>query len=110
MNNETKWVLVPVPATPEMIEAAFAGKVEDQDCLAQARRRIAVGLDFAKMVKAAPVKPECPIAVAQRKRDSAEAAELQSYLVGTARTIRPVDGSGLYAWALAALKASAVPS
>lgn len=45
---------------------------------------------------------------AQIKRDSAEAAELQSYLVGTARTIRPVDGSGLFAWALAALKAQAV--
>lgn len=47
---------------------------------------------------------------AQIKRDSAEAAELQSYLVGTARTIRPVDGSGLFAWALAALKAQAVAS
>ena len=47
---------------------------------------------------------------AQLKRDSAEAAALQSYLVGTARTIRPVDGSGLYAWALAALKDQAVQS
>ena len=41
----------------------------------------------------------------QRKQDQAEAAELQSWLVGNARTVRPVDGSGLFAWALAALKA-----
>lgn len=43
----------------------------------------------------------------QRRQDQAEAAELQSWLVGNARTVRPVDGSGLFAWALAALKAQA---
>lgn len=40
------------------------------------------------------------------QQDQIEAAELQSWLVGNARTVRPVERSGLMAWALAALKAS----
>lgn len=59
MNQPTKWVEVPVPATPEMIAAAFAGLIEDQDCLAQERRRAAMGKTFVAMVEAAPVKDEC---------------------------------------------------
>ncbi|WP_395601189.1 hypothetical protein AB4P95_30220 (plasmid) [Pseudomonas sp. A1437] len=40
------------------------------------------------------------------KQDQAEAAELQSWLVGNARSIRPVARVGLMGWALAALKAN----
>ena len=36
------------------------------------------------------------------------AAELQSWLVGNARVLQPADGAGLFAWALVALKASAI--
>lgn len=43
----------------------------------------------------------------QNKCDQAEAAALQSWLVGNARTIRPMDNSGLMGWALAALKRQA---
>lgn len=39
-------------------------------------------------------------------QDQIEAAELQSWLVGNARTIRPVGHVGLMGWALAALKAN----
>ena len=39
-------------------------------------------------------------------QDQIEAAELQSWLVGNARSIRPVAHVGLMGWALAALKAS----
>lgn len=37
-------------------------------------------------------------------RNNEEAAQLQSWLVGNARTLRPVDGSGLMGWALAVLR------
>lgn len=39
-------------------------------------------------------------------QDQIEAAELQSWLVGNARSIRPVALTGLMGWALAALKAN----
>lgn len=39
-------------------------------------------------------------------QDQIEAAELQSWLVGNARTVRPVARVGLMGWALAALKAN----
>lgn len=38
-------------------------------------------------------------------KDTAEAAELQSWLVGNARTLRPLDQPGLMGWALTALRA-----
>lgn len=40
------------------------------------------------------------------EQDQIEAAELQSWLVGNARSIRPVARVGLMGWALAALKAN----
>lgn len=40
--------------------------------------------------------------------DAAEAAQLQSWLVGNARHLRPVAHSGLMAWALAALQTQAM--
>jgi hypothetical protein len=48
----------------------------------------------------APVTPQ-----QRRHDDNAEAAELQSWLVGNARAIRPGNTTGLMAWALAALRA-----
>ncbi|WP_219097766.1 hypothetical protein [Pseudomonas sp. UMAB-40] len=50
--------------------------------------------------------PKDPFGLAARRQDMAEAAALQSWLVGNARTVRPVEHSGLMAWALAALKAN----
>ena len=41
----------------------------------------------------------------RRHDDNAEAAELQSWLVGNARAIRPGNTTGLMAWALVALRA-----
>jgi len=40
------------------------------------------------------------------QQDLIEAAALQSWLVGNARSVRPVSNAGLMAWALAALKAN----
>jgi hypothetical protein len=40
------------------------------------------------------------------QQDQAEAAELQSWLVGNARSVRPMARAGLMGWALAALKAN----
>jgi hypothetical protein len=51
---------------------------------------------------AAPLVPVLTAA----EQDRIEAAELQSWLVGNARSIRPVARVGLMGWALAALKAN----
>lgn len=47
-------VAVPTTPTPAMIAAAFAGKMESQDCLGQARRREAMANDYMAMLAAAP--------------------------------------------------------
>jgi hypothetical protein len=47
-------VTVPAVPTPAMVEAAFAGKMEPQDCLGQARRREAMAADYMAMLAAAP--------------------------------------------------------
>lgn len=49
--------------------------------------------------------PLAPVLTAA-EQDRIEAAELQSWLVGNARSIRPVARVGLMGWALAALKAN----
>jgi hypothetical protein len=103
MEKPIQWQMLPTTATPEMANAPFVGLIEPQCCLTQARNRENMASNFAKMVAAAPAQPLDEVAVAARKRDSAEAAELQSWLVGNARNVRPVDQSGLMAWALAAL-------
>lgn len=46
--------IAPIVPTPPMVEAAFAGKMESQDCLGQARRREAMAADFSAMISAAP--------------------------------------------------------
>lgn len=51
------WKLVPIGPTPEMIAAAFAGKIEDQDMMRQMRRRDAMSNDYMIMLAAAPVPP-----------------------------------------------------
>lgn len=48
------WKLAPVEPTPEMIAAAFVGKVETQDVLGQMRRRQAMATDYKAMIAAAP--------------------------------------------------------
>uniref|UniRef100_A0AAU6W2D5 Uncharacterized protein n=1 Tax=Pseudomonas phage Touem01 TaxID=3138548 RepID=A0AAU6W2D5_9VIRU len=40
-----------------------------------------------------------------KAQDNVEAAELQSWLVGNARAVRPANSTGLMGWALAALRA-----
>lgn len=46
--------IVPIVPTPPMVEAAFSGKMETQDCLGQARRREAMAADYSAMTAAAP--------------------------------------------------------
>ena len=103
MEKPIQWQMLPTTATQEMVNAPFVGLIEAQCCTTQAHHRKLIGDNYAKMVAAAPVKPIDDVALAKIKRDSVEAAELQSWLVGNARTVRPVDQSGLMAWALAAL-------
>ncbi len=47
------YVLVPLEPTPEMIAAAFAGKVEDQSLLNQIRRREQMAANYRAMIAAA---------------------------------------------------------
>lgn len=46
--------VVPLVPTPDMVRAAFVGKMESQDCLGQARRREAMANDYSAMVGEAP--------------------------------------------------------
>lgn len=104
MDKPIQWQMLPTTATAEMANATFIGKIEPQSCQIQARNREAMAENYALMVAAAPAQPVDEVAQAARLRDNAEAAELQSWLVGNARNARSVDESGLMAWALAALK------
>lgn len=103
MEQNIEWQLLPTTATPEMASAAFAGKIEPQSCQIQQVNRERMAATYELMVAAAPKPPVDEVALAARERDAAEAAALQSWLVGNARIARPVDESGLMAWALAAL-------
>ena len=57
--------LVPMEPTPEMVDAAFAGKVEDQDVMRQLGRRRAMRADYAAMLDATPQ----PAPVQQKPED-----------------------------------------
>lgn len=52
--------LVPLEPTQAMLEAAFAGKVEDQDCMRQMLRRKAMADNYHAMLAAAPDYPGKP--------------------------------------------------
>lgn len=52
------WKLVPVEPTPEMVDAAFAGMVEDQDVMRQLGRRREMRRKYAAMLAAAPQPQE----------------------------------------------------
>jgi hypothetical protein len=51
------WKLVPIEPTWEMIAAPFEGKVEDQDMMAQKRRRDAMADNYKAMLSASPTAP-----------------------------------------------------
>lgn len=55
--QQTEWKLAPVAPTPEMVDAAFVGVVEDQDVLRQLARRRAMRKNYEAMLTAAPEPP-----------------------------------------------------
>jgi hypothetical protein len=62
------WLLVPKTPTPEMVRAAFEGKVETQDLPGQMRRRAAMAENYLAMVNAAPPAPATCVADASGER------------------------------------------
>lgn len=71
--------IAPIVPTPRMVEAAFAGKMETQDCLGQERRRKAMAADYCAMVGEAPqitldISPSRSVAIDPKVADELNAA------------------------------------
>jgi hypothetical protein len=101
------YAIVPIEPTWEMIAAPFAGKVEDQDMMAQKRRREAMADNYKAMVAAAPTAPidnvrEYALEEAAKIAEKFEPDEKQDYINYASKEIRKLitdtqaSDNGLY--------------